>query len=136
MKSQQQPMYIIPARFRMLENLHIVFWLLKDVSWCMLWKPLGLAMIAPTLLIAIFISWRTRNVPSEFAHNLAITFWITANSYWMISEFYGFDEVPIYAHLEGKHFALIPFAIGISILLHYYLFVRRKEVNQHEVVTM
>ena len=136
MKSQQQQMYIIPARFRMLENLHIVFWLLKDVSWCMLWKPLGLAMIAPTLLIAIFISWRTRKVPSEFAHNLAITFWITANSYWMISEFSGFDEKSIYANLEGRHFALIPFACGIIILLHYYLFVRRREVNQHEVVTM
>jgi hypothetical protein len=109
---------------------------LKDVSWCMLWRPLGLAMIAPTLLVAIFISWRTRNLPSELAHNLAITFWITANSYWMISEFFGFDEIPIYGQLEGKHFALIPFAIGIIILLHYYLFVRPKEGNQQEVVTM
>ena len=136
MKSQQQQMYIIPARFRMLENLHIVFWLLKDVSWCLFWKPIGIAMIVPTLLIAIYISWRTRNVASEFAHNLAITFWITANSYWMISEFYGFDETPIYAQWEGRHFALIPFAIGIIALLNYYLFLRRKEVKQHEVITM
>lgn len=136
MKSQQQQMYIIPARYRMLENLHIVFWLLKDVSWCMLWKPLGLTMIVPTLLVAVFISWRTRELRSELAHNLAITFWITANSYWMISEFFGFDEMPVFAHLEGKHIALIPFSIGIIILIHYYVFIRPKEVKQHEVVTM
>ena len=136
MKSNSQKTYTIPARYRMLENLHIVFWLLKDVSWCMLWKPLGIAMVFPTLLIAIFISWRTRYLRSELAHNLAITFWITANSYWMISEFFGFDETTIYDRWEGKHFALIPFGIGIIILLYYYLFVRAKERKQKEYVTL
>ena len=51
--------YVIPARYRRMENMHIVFWLLKDISWCMIWKELGLAMFLPTLTIAIVIAWRT-----------------------------------------------------------------------------
>jgi hypothetical protein len=119
--------YSIPAKYRRMENMHILFWLLKDISWCMIWKELGLAMIFPTLIIAIIISWRTRSVRSELAHNLAVTFWIAANSYWMISEFWGFDEVHVWNGFEGKHIAVIPFAIGILFLLNYYLFQRWKK---------
>jgi len=61
--------YVIPARYRRMENMHIVFWLFKDISWCMTWKVLGIAMIFPTLIVAIIIAWRTRNVKSELAHN-------------------------------------------------------------------
>ena len=39
--------YVIPARFRKMENMHIIFWLFKDISWCMVWKVLGIAMILP-----------------------------------------------------------------------------------------
>ena len=129
-------MYVIPASYRRMENLHIVFWLLKDISWCMIWKTLGLLMIVPTLSVAIFIAWRTRDIKSEFAHNLAIVFWITANSYWMISEFFGFDDVHIISQFAGKHIAIIPFGIGILILSHYYLIVRPKEIKEHQIVTM
>ena len=93
----------------------------------MIWKPLGIAMIFPTLIISIIIAWRTRSLTSELAHNLAVTFWITANSYWMISEFFGFDETPLAFGVEGKYFAMIPFAIGILILAYYYLFKTKKE---------
>ena len=95
--------YSIPARFRRMENMHIAFWLLKDISWCMLWKVLGIAMVIPTLSIAIIIAYRTRNLTSELAHNLAVAFWISANSYWMISEFFGFDETIIWGAFTGKH---------------------------------
>lgn len=40
--------YSIPVAYRKMENLHIVFWLFKDIAWCMIWKPLGIAMIFPT----------------------------------------------------------------------------------------
>ena len=128
--------YSIPARFRRLENLHIVFWLFKDISWCMLWRELGIAMVIPTLCVAIYISYRTRHIKSELAHNLAVAFWISANSYWMISEFYGFDETKIMGPYEGKHLAMIPFTIGILILAWYYLIQRRKEKEKEQVVTM
>ncbi len=134
--SQNEPMYVIPARFRKMENMHIVFWLFKDISWCMIWKVLGIAMIFPTLTVAIIIAWRTRNRKSELAHNLAITFWITANSYWMISEFFGFDNVPLFSAYTGKHLALLPFLTGVTILAYYYLFQRRQEIKEEHVVTM
>jgi len=130
MKESIEPQYTIPARYRKMENMHIIFWLLKDVSWCMIWKVLGIAMIVPTMAIAIIIAWRTRDMKSELAHNLAIAFWISANSYWMVSEFFGFDEVHIWRSLEGKHLALIPFAIGTLVLLFYYLVQKPRESRQ------
>ncbi len=84
-------LYAIPVAYRKMENMHIVFWLVKDICWCIVFRPLGIAMIFPTLIISIVIAWRTRALFSELCHNLAITLWITANSYWMISEFFGFD---------------------------------------------
>ena len=128
--------YTIPARFRRMENLHIVFWLIKDISWCLIWKVLGLVMLGPTLFVAILISWRTRQMKSELAHNLAVTFWITANGYWMISEFYGFDTMLVWNQLTGKHLALIPFLIGVVILAWYYIMVKPREKDAVHVETI
>lgn len=136
MSQQKETFYSIPARYRRLENLHIVFWLLKDISWCMIWKELGIIMIIPTLSAAIYIAYRTREIKSELAHNLAVAFWISANSYWMISEFYGFDEVHIWGGYEGKHLAMIPFLIGVIILVWYYVIQRTRELKEEKVVTM
>ena len=127
MDQSQDPSYVIPARYRQMENMHILFWLVKDISWCLVWKPLGLAMIVPTLLAAVVIAWRTRDVKSELAHNLAVIFWIVANSYWMISEFFHFDETIVWGSLTGKDVAVVPFAIGILILAVYYGFIRPRE---------
>lgn len=136
MKEQNDSMYVIPARYRKMENMHIIFWLLKDVSWCMIWKVLGITMIVPTLLISIIIAWRTKDIKSELAHNLAITFWISANSIWMISEFFHFDTMPVWGGLEGKHLALIPFTIGVLILAYYYIFQKEGEEESRHVTTM
>lgn len=113
--------YHIPMRYRKMENLHIVFWLLKDISWCMMWRPLGIAMIFPTLIIAIVICWRTRHMISELCHNLAIVLWISANSYWMISEFFHFDGKPFFENITYKFLAVIPFVAGILVLAWFYL---------------
>ncbi|TLM88413.1 hypothetical protein FDY95_24610 [Hymenobacter jeollabukensis] len=115
-----------------MENLHIVFWLLKDVGWCMIWKPLGLTMIVPTLAIA----WRTRHLASELAHNLAIVFWISANSYWMISEFFGFDTVQFGHGITGKHLAIIPFTLGLLVLAYYYIVQKPRETRATQVATL
>ena len=136
MNSTHEPQYIIPARYRKMENMHIIFWLLKDLAWCVVWKPLGLAMIVPTLAISIIIGWRTRSIRSELAHNLAITFWISANALWMISEFFGFDETLLGGFIIGKYLALFPFSIGVLLLLHYYLFQKRKEESNAGMTTL
>lgn len=113
--------YDIPLKYRKMENLHIVFWLFKDVAWCLGLKWLGTVMIVPTLIISIVIAYRTRQYVSELCHNLAITVWISANSYWMVSEFFGFDHKIIWGVYTFKHLAIIPFTIGILILAYYYL---------------
>ncbi len=113
--------YNIPLKYRKMENLHIVFWLFKDVAWCLGLKWLGTVMIIPTLIISIVIAYRTRQYVSELCHNLAITIWISANSYWMVSEFFGFDHKIIWGDYTFKHLAIIPFTLGILILAYYYL---------------
>ena len=110
-------------------NLHIVFWLLKDIAWCMVWKPLGIAMIFPTLAIAVFIAWRTRRVASEGAFNRAIICWIIANAYWMVSEFFHFDDLPVWGPVAGKHLALIPFTAGLFIIARHYALQKSPAAN-------
>ena len=136
MNHSKEIMYAIPARFRKMENMHIAFWLMKDISWCMIWKELGIAMIIPTLSVAVWIAWKNREIKSELAHNLAIVFWISANAYWMISEFFGFDTNIIWNDLTGKQMALIPFTTGALILLYYYLIQRPRELKEKHPVTM
>ena len=136
MSSSNEDQYIIPARYRKMENMHVVFWLMKDISWCMVWKPIGIAMIVPTLSVAIWIAWKNRYIKSELAHNLAIVFWITANAYWMISEFLRFDSIIVWKEFTGKHLALIPFVIGALILLYYYGVQRPKELKMKKTVTL
>lgn len=128
--------YVIPAKYRRMENMHILFWLVKDISWLLIWKVLGLAMIFPTLIISIIIAWRTRDIKSELAHNLAITFWITANSLWMITEFFHFDTKLFFGIFTGKHLSIIPFVIGLVILLYYYIIQKPREDRETQVATL
>jgi hypothetical protein len=92
---------------------------MKDISWAMLWRPLGIAMLVPTLTVAIIITIQTRHLTAELFHNLAITFWICANGFWMIVEFYNHDEL--------RTWTAIPFGIGLFFILTYYLYVLPKE---------
>ncbi len=132
MASEQN--YSIPIRYRKMENLHIVFWLFKDISWCMVWRPLGIAMIFPTLIIAIVIAWRNKEYVSEICHNVAIVFWISANAYWMISEFLGFDAKHLFGDYTFKHLAIVPFTIGLLLLVYYYIIWRPMHKNAVETL--
>ncbi len=136
MNSSNESLYSVPNRLRRMENMHVVFWLLKDISWCMVWKPLGIAMVIPTLCIAMWIARKNRHIQIELAHNLAIIFWITANSYWMISEFLAFDEMIVWRNFTGKHLALIPFITGALILLYYYAVQRPRQIKLSKSVTL
>ena len=126
---QQEEIYAIPSRFRKTENLHILFWLLKDLSWAMLWKPLGLLMIVPTIGAALLITWQTRHIKSEVLHNLAVDFWILANAYWMITEFYSHND-------SLRFYTIIPFSIGLIIISYYYIIVKPKEKKGLQVVAV
>jgi hypothetical protein len=117
-----------------MENLHIVFWLFKDMSWCLNFKPLAILMIFPTLFVAINICLKNRNNQAELFHNLAVVFWIMANSCWMLFEFAGYDETEIIYGIEGRYMSLLFFFIGILILAIYYLFLRpRLKAKEGEI---
>ncbi len=126
MSSSTNSYYNIPVAYRKMENLHIVFWIFKDIGWCMNFKWLGILMIIPTMIISIVIAWRTRKIVSELCHNLAITVWISANSFWMCTEFFGIDHVAIGFGFNVKHLAMIPFVIGVIILAYYYIWYKPK----------
>ncbi len=132
----KQPVYSIPARFRWIENMHIFLWLLKDICWALNFKIVGIFMIIPALTVAVAITWQTRKITSELFHNLAVILWITANSLWMVGEFYGFDE----GTWGSRHLALIPFGVGLLILVYFYLFLapsskfRKRSLQQAEAV--
>jgi hypothetical protein len=119
-------LYCIPEKFRKTENLHILFWLLKDISWAMVWKPMGIAMIVPTISVALLITWQTRKIKSELFHNLAIVFWIFANALWMVLEFTGNDD-------PYKEYTAIPFGIGLFFILSYYLYILPKEKRREKL---
>lgn len=94
------------------ENLHIVFWLVKDSCWMLEFKMLGIAMVIPTLTISGIIVFAARKSNDVFI-NLAIFLWIIANSVWMFIEFFN--------HGEHKALAAVPFAIGfIFVGIFYY----------------
>ncbi len=99
-------------KIRKTENLHIVFWLIKDCCWVSDFKLLGVLMIFPTLIISIFIAWKMRHSFSELVHNIAVTSWICANSIWMFGEFFYNDST--------RPIAQVFFSIGIIVLVAFY----------------
>jgi prepilin signal peptidase PulO-like enzyme (type II secretory pathway) len=125
----EKVIYSIPARFRRIENLHILFWLVKDVSWALNFRLMGMIMIVPTVLAALVITWQTRKIFSELMHNLAVVFWIFANCTWMIGEFYMADE----GH-QARSWAVVPFVIGLLILVVYYLLYFTQKAFREKVV--
>lgn len=121
-----QQVYSIPRRFRVAENMHIVFWLIKDMSWAMKFRWLGIGMFLPTLILALVITWQTRQIRSEYFHNLAVTCWIIANGFWMICEFYWEDLDYL------RYFTAAPFSLGLCFVLYYYLTERGRTKRTEE----
>jgi hypothetical protein len=122
----ENKVYSIPSRFRRVENLHILLWLIKDACWAVNWRVLGTVMIIPTLFVAILITWQTRHILSELIHNLVVTLWITANCTWMVGEFFGWDE-GLWGDIGLRQLTVIPFSIGLLILAYYYLVLAPKD---------
>jgi hypothetical protein len=119
----------VSANFRWMENLHILLWLLKDFCWALEFKTGGIIMVIPTVSVAVYITWRSRYIRSELFHNLAVCCWITANSVWMIGEFFAYDE-------PAKHAAACIFGIGILLLAYYYArFFKKDRKKEKELNT-
>lgn len=98
---------------RKLENIHILLWLIKDLCWVTVSKPLGVFMVIPTLYVAIYLTIKNRKQKSELAHNLAVCFWICANSTWMIGEFFYEDTL--------RPASTVFFLAGLLTIIIYYI---------------
>ncbi len=112
------------GKIRFLENIHILFWLIKDISWVMIWKPLGIAMVFPTVLMAAWFCIKSfRN--TEFYVYLATLCWILANAIWMFLEFFHHEEI--------RGIVAIPFCIGIVLVAIYIVLYLRKGGSNNDV---
>jgi len=98
------------------DNVHVLLWLLKDTCWMLEWKVLGTIMILPTITVAVYLTVRSA-AEDAFWINLAICFWISANSYWMMCEFLDHEGI--------KNYAGLPFAMGLASVAVFYLKPRR-----------
>lgn len=98
---------------RKFENLHILLWILKDVCWVLDFKIVGMAMIIPTLGLAIYLTIRLRRSRTELLHGSAVCVWICANSIWMTGEFF-FDDTL-------RPVAVGFFVIGLAFVGYDYL---------------
>lgn len=119
----QHTIHISPT-FRLIENAHILLWLIKDTCWAMEWKQAGIGMIFPTLSVALYILWKSKKVRAELFHNIAVVLWISANSVWMIGEFYEHEFRPYSAGL---------FIAGLSVLAVYYAFFFTKDKKTYNM---
>jgi len=102
-------------RLSRFDNMHILFWLIKDMSWCLMSKTIGTIMILPTVVVALVILVRSREHMTSFVHNLAVLFWISANSMWMVGEMFCQDCT--------KPYAVWLFSAGMGVLLVYYVYL-------------
>ena len=98
-------------KIRKYESLHILLWLIKDTCWMLELKWLGAIMMVPTLILAFYIIYKTLGT-IEFYINTAVFFWISANSFWMMMEFFN--------NSVYKDYAAIPFALGFLFVGVFY----------------
>ncbi len=103
---------------RFIENLHVPFWLIKDSSWAMGFKFVGMTMIIPTLTLAIWIVYKTKMQKMDLLPNIAVLFWISANCIWMVDEFY---------ELSIKTYCYVPFALGIITIVYWFALVLKNK---------
>lgn len=97
------------SRFH-LENFHVLLWLIKDACWMLNFKTMGLLMVVPTLSFAFYFVLKSSKDLFQRISSMAVFCWITANAWWMVSEFY-FEDL--------KQFALLPFSVGLGLMIYY-----------------
>lgn len=104
------------------ENLHIVFWLIKDSCWMLEFKWLSVIMVIPTIVMAAIIVYVTRKTIDVYL-NLAILSWICANSFWMFIEFF--------TNGEYKLLSIYPFALGLTFVAVFYYKTVFNKITMH-----
>lgn len=85
------------------DRLHILFWVIKDSCWLLGFKLLGTCMIAPTLILSGIMCFKQKKDKRALAAELSVFFWISANSTWMLDEFFdiGTKNIAAYFFIAG-----------------------------------
>lgn len=82
-------------------------------------------MIAPTLLVTIYMTWQQRKYWPDLIHNIAVCLWICANIVWMCGEFFLQDSTRPYARIF--------FIMGLATLAGYYSYAFIQHLRGKEV---
>lgn len=80
--------------FRQYENLHMLFWIIKDLSWGAMNLTVWSLCLVPTILIAgdlVYISATSYNSPDytvDLVHFVVVFVWVIGNSVWAFGDFF------------------------------------------------
>lgn len=125
---------------RGLDNIHIYFWITKDLCWVQSWFFAGIAIGSTACLYALLLAFRAiywqRNI-SLFWIKIAEFLWLFANFWWMIGELhddhYGYTDnddnsiVDKYTHEGGC--MLIATMVWVSL---YYIILKPLKLLDEE----
>lgn len=75
-------------------------------------------MVLPTVGMAIYILITTRKRSAVFFYNLAVLFWITANSIWMLYDFFESSHTWTHAAMLGVVRSLFLMGLGCIVFYH------------------
>jgi hypothetical protein len=103
---------------KLISDLHYPLWLLKDFMWMAGLPVLSLILAIPTIVISVYMTIITAH--KQQIENKIILSWLTANTFWMCSEQFGWSV---------RWIAYILFGLGILQLLFYIPYLLGKKTN-------
>ena len=88
----------------LIESLHFPLWIIKDFAWFMGFGWISLIFALPTIIISLILIGYTSGIKK--AENIIIGCWLSANTFWMLSELF---KAPT------KEIAIVLFVIGLGV---------------------
>lgn len=127
------PKFQIFDTWRRYELLHILFWLIKDYSWCSGDQVFWFVGAIPTLIISIdfiVISHKNNKIIVDLSHYIAESIWLCSNLTWAFSELFTLDSdkvIPLNSKkMNGRAIAtyIILFSWLPIIILYLICFIK------------
>lgn len=105
---------------RYVENIHLYFWLLKDLAWSLRYTDFGMTFgtIAVLFLGVLYYNAIKTTSSEEILYVITMTFWLIGNYLWMMGELQ-YDDDGI-ARPRGRALMIV----GICIQILYHILVK------------
>lgn len=109
---------------RYVENIHLYFWLLKDLAWALDYKEMGITFgLIAILWLGILFYYAIRAKSTEEIYFLVPTsLWLIGNYLWMQGELENNDDA--IGRPNGKYCMIS----GMVIIIFYYAFLHTKNI--------